>query len=73
MMNDRSGTPLKKAEAYEVASQDKGAPAVILVRPYLDEVRSHTDRTPCNRTGHLPRSGSNLKCLCPPGKSTRPS
>lgn len=37
MMNERTPQP-KKVEAYEWAARDVGAPAVILVRPYLDQV-----------------------------------
>lgn len=46
-MNERTQQP-KKVEAYEWAARDVGAPAVILVRPYLDQVSSRglpwTDR-----------------------------
>jgi hypothetical protein len=40
MNESRSTLQPKKAEAYESAAIDKGAPAVILARPYLDEVRT---------------------------------
>lgn len=38
MNESRSTSQPRKVEAYEWASRDSGAPAVILVRPYLDEV-----------------------------------
>lgn len=37
MNESRSTQQPKKSEAFEWAARDQGAPAVVLVRPYLDE------------------------------------
>ncbi len=45
MNESRSQQQRKKSEAYDSAARDTGAPAVVLARPYLDEVRGFARST----------------------------